>query len=245
VARRGGLRTGSRRGGGRPRPGRLRRLGPPTAAGRWSLTATLRDADLPDTVHAHGLAEQLLERQGVVTAEGVRAERIRGGFASVYPVLKAMEATGGVRRGWFVAGLGAAQFASPGVVDRLRDHREAGAGHVVALAATDPAQPYGAALAWPPSDGRPARSAGAIVVLVDGVASVLVERGGRSLVTFPGAANDDRWTACLVDLVSDGRLRRLQVDRVDGVPVHTTGWAQRLRAHGFVDTPRGLVAPTR
>src|SRR5262249_57964169 len=117
---------------------------------------------------------QLLERHGVVTREGVKAEGIAGGFAAVYPVLRALEESGRARRGWFVAGLGAAQFALPGAVDRLRSHRtidEDDRARVLVLAATDPAQPYGAALAWPERSGdssRPSRSAGAFVVLADG-----------------------------------------------------------------------------
>ncbi len=237
-------RGGRPRGGAgraRPRPGRLRRIGPPSAAGRWSLTTTLREPPPSDTVKATALAEQLLERQGVVTAEGTRAEKVRGGFASVYPVLKAMEGTGVVRRGYFVTGLGGAQFAVPGVVDRLRAHRESAPDDIVVLAAADPAQPWGAALAWPPTDGRPSRSAGAFVVLVDGRPAVLVERGGRSLVTFPAAREDDRWADAVVGLATAGRVRKVEIGKVDGVPVHDTPWVAVLRDAGFVDEPKGLT----
>jgi ATP-dependent Lhr-like helicase len=236
-----GRRAGGRGGRARPRPGRLRRIGPPSAAGRWSLTTSLREPAPSDTVRATALAEQLLERQGVVTAEGTRAEKVRGGFASVYPVLKAMEGTGVVRRGYFVAGLGGAQFAVPGVVDRLRGHRESAAEQAVVLAAADPAQPYGAALAWPPTTGRPSRSAGAHVVLVDGRPAVLVERGGRSLVTFPTAREDHGWAQAMGRLVTSGRLRKLEIGKVDGVPVHDTDWPEVLREAGFTDEPRGLT----
>jgi ATP-dependent helicase Lhr and Lhr-like helicase len=227
---------------GRPRPGRLRRIGPPSAQGRWSLTTNLRGAggEHADTRRAHALAEQVLERQGVVTAEGVRAEKVPGGFAAVYPVLKAMEATGAVRRGYFVEGLGGAQFAAPGAVDRLRTFREEAADDdVLVLAAADPAQPYGAALAWPPTAGRPSRAAGAYVVLAGGAPLILLERGGRSLVTFAGTA-DDCWAPALEGLVTAGRLRKLEIAKVDGVPVHDTPLATTLRDHGFVDSPRGL-----
>ena len=230
---------------GRPRPGRLRRVGPASATGRWSSTAALRDRRPSDTEVGAALAEQLLDRQGIVTAEGVRAERVRGGFASVYPVLKAMEGTGTVRRGYFVRGLGGAQFAVPGAVDRLRAQREGAQGReaagTVTLAAADPAQPYGAAIAWPPTTGRPSRSAGALVVLVDGVPAVLVERGGRSLVTFATTPDDGAWVAAVADLVDRGRLRKLDVARIDGGDVHDSPWADVLRAGGFVDEPRGLT----
>ncbi|MCB1039577.1 MAG: DEAD/DEAH box helicase, partial [Acidimicrobiales bacterium] len=161
---------------------------------------------------SHARAMQLLERYGVLTREAALGEGIVGGFAGVYPVLKALEERGTVRRGYFVAGLGAAQFAVPGAVDRLRSVREPrrsdalggadGRGgrdpdDVVVLAATDPAQPYGAALGWPACDGRPSRAAGALVVLVDGEAAVYLERGGRSLLTFPAALADDRWASAL------------------------------------------------
>jgi ATP-dependent helicase Lhr and Lhr-like helicase len=118
----GGRSTASRR--GRPRPGGLRRAGPPAAAGRWSATAELLDDGVGDTERAHALAEQLLERHGVLSRESLRVEAVAGGFAAVYRVLKAMEEAGRARRGYVVAGLGAAQFAVPGAIDRLRSLRE-------------------------------------------------------------------------------------------------------------------------
>lgn len=237
-------RSGSAtRSGGRsrPRPGRLRRIGPPSAAGRWSLTTLLR-REVTDTERAHAIASQQLERHGVVTAEGVRGEGLAGGFAAVYPVLKAMEENGIVRRGYFVAGLGGAQFAISGAVDRLRTFREAERETTVhVLATTDPAQPYGASVAWPPTEGRPSRSAGTWVVLIDGRPAVMVERGGRSLVTFPSATEDDRWVEAIIGLVDDGRLRKLDVGKVDGVAVHDTVWADRLEAAGFTRGVKGLT----
>src|SRR5207253_10766223 len=112
-----------RAGRGRPRPGRLSRLGPPSAAGRWSLVAPLLEPSPSPTETAHARAMQLLERYGVLTREAALGEGLEGGFAGVYPVLKALEERGRVRRGYFVAGLGAAQFALPGAVDRLRSFR--------------------------------------------------------------------------------------------------------------------------
>ena len=145
-----------------------------------------RLAALPSPVvrpkSAHASALQLLERNGVLTREAALAEGVEGGFAGVYPVLKALEERGQVRRGYFVAGLGATQFALPGAVDRLRAQREPERGaKAVVLAATDPAQVYGGALPWPESAGRPARAAGSMVVLVEGEAVAYLDRGGRSL----------------------------------------------------------------
>jgi ATP-dependent Lhr-like helicase len=229
----------------RPRPGRLTRLGPPAGAGRWSLVAPLLEPALAPTEAAHARVMQLLERHGVVAREAVLAEGVPGGFAGVYGVLKVLEERGQVRRGYFVAGLGAAQFALPGAVDRLRDARqpdEDGGGEAMVLAATDPAQPYGAALAWPEpvAGGRPARVAGAFVVLLQGEVAAWLDRRGHHLVTFPAAA-DDRWVDAVVHLVKDGRLRSLEVRRIDGGPAGESPVAALLRSAGFVDGYRGLV----
>ena len=236
--------------GGRSRRGRLRlggqnATGPPSAAGRWSLVEPLLSPQPPATESALARAHQLLDRYGVVTRETALGEGTAGGFAGVYPVLKALEERGEARRGYFVAGLGAAQFALPGAVDRLRGIRtpEDDAAPVV-LAATDPAQPYGAALAWPPSPGRPARTAGAHVVLIDGVPLVMLERGGRSLATFEGAESTDAWIEAVIGLVKDGRLRKLEIAKVDGVAVRETPWAARLESAGFTSAYKGMLYRT-
>ncbi|MDQ2826386.1 MAG: DEAD/DEAH box helicase, partial [Actinomycetota bacterium] len=252
----------------RPRPGRLSRLGPPSGAGRWSLVAPLREpapgqsAATPTEV-THARANQLLERYGVLTREAALGEGIEGGFAGVYPVLKALEERGAVRRGYFVAGLGAAQFALPGAVDRLRTVRDPRRGDaldgadgrggragpdeddVVVLAATDPAQPYGASLPWPPTDGRPARAAGALVVLVDGEAAAYVERGGRSLLTFPAAVVDGRWVEALAALVRRRQRRSLELAKIDGAPARESPHADLLREGGFTDGYKGLILRSR
>ena len=235
---------------GRSRRGRLRlgglsATGPPSAAGRWSLVEPLLSPRPSPTESALARAHQLLDRYGVVTRETALGEGAEGGFAGVYPVLKALEERGEARRGYFVAGLGAAQFALPGAVDRLRADRapEPDAAPVV-LAATDPAQPYGAALSWPESPGRPARAAGAHVVLVDGVPLVVLERGGRSLATFEGAESTDAWIEAVIGLVKDGRLRKLEIAKVDGVPVRETPWAARLEAAGFTSAYKGMLYRT-
>ena len=212
----------------RPRPGRLNRIGPPAGAGRWSLVAPLREPAPSPTEAAHATARQLVERHGVVTREAVLAEGVVGGYASVYGVLKVLEERGQVRRGYFVSGLGAAQFALPGAVDRLRAARSRadeaiGADPeppaVLVLAATDPAQPYGATLAWPESPGRPARTGAAVVVLRDGVPVAWYDRRSYHLVTFPHTHDDGTWAQALADLVRAGRARRLEVRKVDGEPL--------------------------
>ncbi len=238
----GGGTTARGSGRRRPRPGGLHRVGPPAAQGRWSLTAPLRGA-ASDTAVGTARAGQLLERWGVVTADAVRGEGHPGGFAGVYEVFKAMEETGAVRRGYFVEGLGGAQFAPAGAVDRLRDHREpAKQPVVVRLAATDPAQPYGAALPWPESPGRPSRQAGAHVLLVDGRCALHVERGGRSLSTFPTTLDDaETWLPALRGLVTEGRLTKLEVTRIDGASAFEHPLAELLTDGGLTAGYRGLV----
>ena len=218
--------VGRARMGTRPDPGGLSRLGPPAVAGRWSLVAPLLLPLPTATEAAHAQALQLLERHGVLTREAALGEGIDGGFAAVYPVLKALEERGQVRRGYFVEGLGAAQFALPGAVDRLRAARDPGEGDLVplVLAATDPAQPYGAALAWPESAGRPSRSAGAFVVSVAGQPVAELERGGRSLSTFAAALDHPHWAEGLTGLVKDGRLRKLEITKIDGGPPSSRRW---------------------
>jgi ATP-dependent helicase Lhr and Lhr-like helicase len=230
------------RASGRPRPGALRRLGPPAGQGRWSLIAPLLGPAASPTESAHARAMQLLDRYGVVTRETVLAEGAPGGFAGVYGVLKALEESGKVRRGYFVEGLGAAQFALPGAVDRLREYREPGTDpRPVAIPGADPAQPYGATLPWPDAAGRPARSAGAYVVLADGRPAGFLERGARTLFTFGEPERQDAaWIDAIVGLVKDGRLRRVELARIDGVPIAESPIADRLRDRGFVDGYRGL-----
>jgi ATP-dependent helicase Lhr and Lhr-like helicase len=254
------------------RPAMPTRTGPPTVSGRWSLlpgrlTGEEQDGgtgrDSARTVRAHTLALTLLERHGVLTRGAVASERIPGGFAAVYPVLRAMEEAGQCRRGYFVEGLGAAQFALPGAVDRMRAladrprvadpgaQASISAERAVVLAAADPAQPYGAALPWPdrpgetPSSHRPGRKAGALVVLVDGSLVLYVERGGRTLLSWTDDPELLAATAtALAASVRDGALGRLSVERADGLTVgsgiHDSPLARALEAAGFRPTPRGL-----
>ena len=235
---------------GRPRPGRLTRIGPPTGAGRWSLVEPLLAPIPTPTQAAHAMALQLLERYGIVTREAVLAEGVTGGYSTVYGVLKVLEERGQVRRGYFVAGLGAAQFSLPGAVDRLRSARDVPdpALHPellpspVVLAATDPAQPYGAALAWPDTTGRPARSAGALVVLRQGIPLVWFDRRSHHLVVFPAAADDTGWAFALAALVKDGSARSIEVRKVNGEAIARQGSESlALGAAGFLEGYRGVV----
>jgi ATP-dependent Lhr-like helicase len=239
----------------RGRPALPSRTGPPTAAGRWSL---LPEVDTDPTRRAHTQAEVLLDRHGVVIRAAVLAERAPGGFAAVYRVLAAFEETGRCRRGYFVEGLGAAQFALPGAVDRLRavaaglerardtTARTSDDGpRALVLAATDPANPFGAAVPWPGrgEDARhkPGRKAGALVVLVDGRLVLYVERGGRTLLTW---SDDPASLQPAVDALSlavrEGHLGRLTVERADGAGVLDSALGRALEEAGFHATPRGL-----
>ncbi len=249
----------------RPRRFSRRRAGEVTATqGRWSPTARL----FPGRPDRRALAELLLERQGIVTRDGVRGEGIPGGYGAVYGELKALETLGLCRRGYFVEGLGGAQFALGGAVERLRElrPRDTGAHGVEALvlAAADPAQPYGAALPWPKrfengrageagtasnaaSQAKPraraARVSGAHVILLDGEAALFVERGGRSLV--PLREPEEAWLrealAALVAHVKGGGAKRLAVERFDGEPVGESEVISLLMDAGFVIGPRRAV----
>jgi ATP-dependent helicase Lhr and Lhr-like helicase len=231
----------------RPRPGRVRRFsrtrgaGVTATQGRWSLT----DGLFPGMPERRALAELLLERQGVVTRDGVRGEGIPGGYGAVYSELKELETIGVCRRGYFVEGLGGAQFALPGAVERLREVRAGDDGaDALVLAAADPAQPYGAALPWPRRAGaRAARVAGAQVVLLGGEAALFVERGGRTLV--PLREPDEEWlrpaVEALVAHVRGGGPKRLAVERFDGRPVTETEVMPLLVEAGFLAGPRRAV----
>jgi ATP-dependent Lhr-like helicase len=206
--------------------------------GRWSSTAGL----FPGEPDPRTLAELLLERQGIVTRDGVRAEGIPGGYAPVYRELRRLEILGTCRRGYFVEGLGGAQFALPGAVERLRDRTSDET--TLVLAAADPAQPFGAALSWPKRAGaRAARVAGAYVVLLDGSPALFVERGGRSLV--PLRDPDEGWLrealAALVENMPRMRLKRLAVERFDGRAVGETKIMPLLLEAGFLAGPRRAV----
>jgi ATP-dependent Lhr-like helicase len=242
------------------------RSGPPTVAGRWSL---LPEREPEPTHRAHALARTLLDRHGVVTRGAVAAEGVEGGFSAAYRVLSAFEETGQARRGYVVEGLGAAQFAMDGAVDRLRavstardravgqafgGQPEQSSRRTVVLAAADPASAYGAALPWPdPPAGanhRPGRKAGALVVLVDGEAVLYMERGGKTLLAWPAGeaeaaspADDARLRTAVEALAQSARagtLGSVTVERVNGAAALSSPIGRVLEAAGFHATPRGL-----
>ncbi len=280
-----GAGGGARAGGGRA-AGRFvsRRRGGGAAAqvqGRWSLTAPLFrvPGSIDPSARRRALGELLLERYGILTREQVLAEGVPGGFSALYPDLSALETLGIARRGYFVEGLGGAQFALPGAVERLRSAPVVDAEVPLVLAAVDPAQPYGAALPWParPGEqsrgvvaggavggagarraggarqaggaggaargGRIARVAGAYVVLAGGDPVLYVERGGRGLQTLVGAEDPrlEPALAALVEEVRRGRIKRLALERVDGVEAMSSALAPALVALGFQEGPRRLT----
>ena len=222
---------------------------PPLAAGRWSA---LPSPELDPTIHARATAELLLDRYGVVTRGSVMAENILGGFGLMYKVLARLEEAGRCRRGYFIEHLGAAQFAVPATVDRLRSYVEDAQLHkpepvALALAATDPANPYGAALPWPAlnvdagTGHRPGRKAGALVVLVDGALVLYVERGGKTLLAF---SDDTEVLAAagtaLVGVVTRGAVDKLIMEKVNGHGILDTPVAAALAQAGAYSTPKGL-----
>jgi ATP-dependent Lhr-like helicase len=251
---------------------RSRRLAPPSAEGRWTLLPTAavkartpgagtarKPADA--TKWAAAVSQQLLARHGVVTREAVAADAVAGGFGIVYPVLKGMEEHGRVRRGYFVAGLGATQFAMPGALDLLRSLRDTPEDpEVVVLAATDPANPYGAALKWParPQEpegssadaGRgPTRSVGATVILVNGALTAYLPRGDRQLVSFLPDVEPDRSRVgraiarVLIDRARYGDPPRgMLIEEIDGAPPAGHPLSALLTEAGFIAGAMGLQA---
>jgi ATP-dependent Lhr-like helicase len=236
--------------------------GPPTVSGRWSLLPS-PESDPTRRLHAQALA--LLDRHGILIRGAAAAERVTGGFGALYPVLRALEDAGQCRRGYFVEGLGAAQFALPGAVDRMRAMADKARATAVAdpwdtgsvnarlgprvtvLAAADPANAYGAALPWPDRPGdaagghRPGRKAGALVVLADGELVLYVERGGKTLLSWTSEpALLQPASAALAAAVRAGALGRLTVERADGGDVYDSPLANALESAGFRATPRGL-----
>jgi ATP-dependent Lhr-like helicase len=233
------------------------RAGQASGLGRW---AAVEPTDENSTRRAKTLADSLLNRYGIVSRGVVAAEGVVGGFAGVYRVLSELEDAGRTRRGYFIEGLGAAQFATPGAVDQLRAHAKkltdpqpTDTSTITLLAATDPANPYGAALPWPPSADdqtvghRPGRKAGALVVLVDGALALYLERGGKSLLTF--TKDNSMVTEALQTLARAATNRRIApvtVEKVNGGASVGTPLGASLELAGFVLTPRGYrVRPLR
>ncbi len=183
----------------------------------------------------------------MLTRELVLAEGVPGGFAALYDSLARLETIGVCRRGYFIEGLGGAQFALPGAVERLRALRDTDDAPPLVLAATDPAQPYGAALPWPKRDEdpahprRPARTAGAHVVLVGAELAVYVEPARHGLLTFAAGERLRAGLVALADAVRAGRVRKLDLERVDGEPVIGSPCEPLLIELGFRAGPRRLT----
>jgi ATP-dependent Lhr-like helicase len=231
---------------------RSRRLVPPAAEGRWRLVAPSSKAGA--TKWAAAMAQQLLNRHGILTREATGVENLPGGFGAVYPVLKAMEEHGRIRRGYFVAGLGATQFALPGALDLLRSLRTPEEEpEIVVLAATDPANPYGTALRVAPSPNIPrgfTRSVGASVILVDGLLAAYLARGDRQLLTWLPEAEPQRSRAgravadVLIDRARSGfdGPRGMLIEEIDGMPPATHSMAPWLVEAGFIAGALGFQA---
>jgi ATP-dependent Lhr-like helicase len=223
------------------RPTRLPRLASPTTSGRWALVAR-GQTSAADRLAAGIFAQ--LDRYGVATRGSVLTENSEGGFGAAYRALSALEESGQCRRGYFIEGLGAAQFALIGAVDRLRSyaHKPEEPAALV-LAACDPANPYGAALPWPDREGhRPGRKPGALVVLVGGALIFYVERGGKTLLSFTDDSSKLTPAAsALARAVHDGLLGKLTVERADGAHIFSSPVvSEALQSAGFRMTPQGL-----
>ena len=192
---------------------------PPSSSGRWSLVSDLIPESATDAAWATAWTDLVLERYGVLTRAAALAEDLPGGLTTLYPVLNHMEEIGRIRRGYFVEGMGGMQFALPGAVDRLRAAERVDG--TVILAAADPANPYGTIVQWPPmAEGRASRSAGAYVILHDGVPLVFLERGGKKAALLTD--DPDLHTAAAAALADIGRRRRrMTLETIDGQPVAT------------------------
>ncbi len=239
-----------------------------TVQGRWALTGTLFRHQPEPGQRRRTIAELLLERYGIVTREQVLAEGIVGGFSILYDALSQLETLGVCRRGYFVEGLGGAQFALPGAVERLRAQRAVEEAAPLVLAATDPAQPYGAALPWPKRDTapgagaragdgaapgvaagraapsrRPSRVGGAYVVLAGAEPLLYIEKGGRGIVTLADAGDERLYAAfeALAAFVTGGRGRKLSLERIDGEPVVGSCHELMLVELGFRAGPSKLT----
>ena len=244
---------------------RSRRVASPAAQGRWSLLDSRLREQPSATEWSAALAKQLLLRYGVLTREIGVAENISGGFSTIYPALKVMEESGRIRRGLFIAGLGATQFAMPAALDLLRSLREEPESpEVIHLAATDPANPYGALLKWPAverPDGEPsvpeetaaspapalARAVGANVLLINGALAAYFRRRSSDIFVFLPAEEPARRVAAQAVSTKFAELairtqsvkHRLMIARVNGMSATKHTLARFLEEAGFVHTPMG------
>jgi ATP-dependent Lhr-like helicase len=224
----------TRRGGLRP----LRRPFPPAPGARWSAVPAVRGLDAQPQLQAVSIE---LGRYGVLTRGSVLTEPLTPRYSEVYPVLAAAEDAGLARRGYFVEGLGAAQFALPGAVDRLRQSSRA---PMLLLAACDPANPWGAALPWPANQGQhPTRKAGAVVVLDDGACVCYLERGAHSLITFAEASSAQlrQALALIARAIDERRFDTVTIERINAQPALAAGeFHEILAAADFAMVPQGF-----
>jgi ATP-dependent Lhr-like helicase len=217
-------------------------------AGRWSLVSQLIHEPASPTERAHARALMLLERHGLVSREAASLESLPGGFSGVYPVLRSMEEAGKLRRGYFVEGIGGAQFAFPGAVDRLRGLKTpASEPQVTVMSAADPANPYGWIMPWPdrpnPSARVPKRDTGALLVLVDGEPTLYLARGGHALLTFAGQEQDalERGLDTLRELLSRHGKKSLRIEEIDGELALRSTLAPTFKELGISFDHRGFI----
>jgi ATP-dependent helicase Lhr and Lhr-like helicase len=231
---------------------RSRRQAPRAGEGRWSLLESRAVQPASVTERAAAWTELLLHRHGVVTREVASIEGIAGGFSALYDVFKALEESGRIRRGYFVAGVGGMQFALPGVLEQLRALRRTdGPPEVVHLSATDPANPWGSVLKWPDPRRSLARTAHALVILIDGALAAYLTRGGKQLQVFLPEDEPDRThhaTALarrLKLLASAPERPGLLIAEINGEPAGQHPLAAELREVGFLPSAQGYFLPRR
>ena len=229
---------------------RTRRVAPPSAEGRWSLVSQRIGTPVSVTEWSTAVAQQLLSRYGVLTREVAGGEGIYGGFSAVYDVLKALEDAGRIRRGYFVSGVGATQFALPAALELMRSLRDMPEEpEVVVLSATDPANPFGTMLKWPASatDGRGAtRTAGAQVILVNGTLAAYVSRGARQLLAYLPEDEPQRSEIARPLARQLARLARaggLLIPEINGITTRDHPLAPFLEEAGFRPSAMGFLLP--
>jgi len=215
--------------------------------GRWSLTASLFEGAPPVGPRLRATAELMLERYGIITREMALAEGIPGGFSALYPELSNLEVLGSANRGYFIEGLGGAQFALSGAVERLRSEPDTD-GEVTVLATTDPANPWGSLLPWPKlADGlRTARTPGSYVVTRDGEPVLYLEKGGKSLIRLKPSISEIDLVDCLkalATMAAEKRIAPLKVERFDGEPVVGSAFEPVLAEAGFARQPKRMAVP--
>jgi ATP-dependent Lhr-like helicase len=217
-----------------PRKGVLGSTTPPSASGRWYLVDSLRSNPPAPEEAAVATANQLLDRYGIVVRDGVLSEGISGGFSGLYPALASLEDIGSARRGYFIEGLGGAQFGLPGAVDRLRTHEDE---TVTVLSATDPANVYGAIVPWPDGPGKPTRRAGARIALSNGRLIAWMDPAGKRTLLFTDDP-DEASTALRLLAQTHGKA---SIVEIDGESAHEHDVAQSLRQAGFIPGYKGFT----